>query len=163
MNLRSLTPAALGLALVAGALSLSATAQPPPPEGDGPRAHHFDPDRLPPHLAALNLSDAQKAQIKALLSSKQAEREKDRTTDQALHESLRALSPASPSYTQEVDRIATQMGQQHADRIRERAAFRAQEWAILTPSQQSQLAAMPKPEFKREMRFKRKDAAKSTQ
>lgn len=162
MNLRSLTPAALALALAAGALSLTATAQ-PPPEFDGPRAHHFDPDRLPKHLEALGLSDAQKAQIKALLVSKQAEREKDRATDRALLESLRALSPASPSYTQEVDRIATQLGQQHADRIRERAAFRAQEWAILTPSQQSQLAAMPRPEFKREIRFKHKDAEKGAQ
>ena len=109
----------------------------------------FNPDHLPKQLEALGLSDTQKAQFKAIREARHAERQKDRTAGKALHESLRDLSPAAPNYTQEVNRIATLMGQEHAERIRERAATRAQEWAILTPSQQSQLAAMPKPDFKK--------------
>lgn len=54
------------------------------------------------------------------------------------------MSPASPAYAQEVDRIAAEMGVQKAQQVREMAAMRASVWAILTPSQQSQLAAMPK-------------------
>lgn len=119
-------------------------------DGHGRGEHReFNADRMPKHLEALGLSDAQKAQIKALHQAKQAERQKDRAASKALHDSLRDLSPAAPNYTQEVNRIADLMGQQHADRIRGRAAMRAQQWAILTPSQQSQLAAMPKPDFKK--------------
>ena len=119
---------------------------------DGPgRGEHreFNPDRIPKHLEALGLSDAQKAQFKSIREASHAKRQQNRSEGQALHESLRTLSPAAPNYTQEVNRIATLMGQEHADRIRDRAAIRAQEWAILTPSQQSQLAAMPKPDFKK--------------
>ena len=119
---------------------------------DGPgrgEQREFNPDRLPKHLEALGLNDTQKAQFKAIRVAKHAERQNDRAAGKALHESLRDLSPAAPNYTQEVDRIATLMGQEHADRIRDMAAVRAQEWAILTPSQQSQLAAMPKPDFKK--------------
>lgn len=121
---------------------------------DGPgasRGEHreFDASRMPKHLEALGLSDTQKTQFKALREARHAERQKDRTASMALLDSLRDLSPAAPNYTQEVNRIATRMGQEHADRIREGAAVRAQEWALLTPSQQSQLAAMPKPDFKK--------------
>lgn len=119
---------------------------------DGPgRGEHreFNPDRLPKPLEALGLSDTQKAQFKAIREANFAKRQQSRSEGKALHESLRDLSPAAANYTQEVNRIATLMGQEHADRIRERAAIRAQEWAILTPSQQSQLAAMPKPDFKK--------------
>ncbi len=117
---------------------------------DGPgRGEHreFDADRLPRHLAALGLSDAQKTQIKALREASHARHQQERADRKALHESLWALSPSAPNYTAEVDRIATLLGQEHATLIRAKAALRAQQWAILTPSQQSQLAAMPKPDF----------------
>jgi Spy/CpxP family protein refolding chaperone len=142
------TPTAAALLLIGGVSSLAFAEafDAPPPAGTehGPHEHG-----LPPHLAALNLSDAQKARIKALHESQKAQHEQQRDADKALGESLRTLSPSAPNYTQEVDRIATQMGQAHAQRIRDMAAVRAQEWAILTPSQQSQLAAMPPPEHGR--------------
>lgn len=119
---------------------------------DGPgRGEHreFDGDRLPKHLEALGLSDAQKAQIKALKEASRAKHRQDLADRKALHESLWDLSPAAPNYTAEVDRIANLLGQEHATLIKAKAALRAQEWAILTPSQQSQLAAMPKPDFKK--------------
>ena len=137
--------------LAAATLGGVAIAQPPPPDGGPGRGerHQFDPERLPKHLEALGLSDAQKAQFKSLREAQHAERNKDRPANEALRDSLRGLSPSAANYTQEVNRIATLMGQEHADRIREGAALRAKEWAILTPSQQSQLAAMPKPDFKK--------------
>ncbi len=145
----SLIHKSLAAAVLAASLGAAAVAMPPEGGERSERGHHFDADRLPRHLEALNLSDAQKAQIKALREASHAKRQQDRQAGKALHESLFNLSPAAPNYTQEVDRIATLMGQEHADRIRDRAAIRAKEWAILTPSQQSQLAAMPKPDFEK--------------
>ncbi|MES2886008.1 MAG: Spy/CpxP family protein refolding chaperone [Pseudomonadota bacterium] len=119
---------------------------------DGPgRGEHreFDADRLPKHLEALGLSDAQKTQIKALRVASHAKHRQELADRKALHQSLRDLSPAAPNYTAEVDRIANLLGQEHVTLIKAKAALRAQEWAILTPSQQSQLAAMPKPDFKK--------------
>ncbi len=137
------------LAAAAIVASLGGAAIAMPAEGGGRAEHsrHFNADRMPEHLEALGLSDAQKAQIKALHEASHARHGQDRAAGKALHESLFNLSPAAPNYTAEADRIATLLGQQHADRIRDRAALRAQQWAILTPSQQSQLAAMPKPDF----------------
>ena len=139
-------PLLLGMALAIG----SSAALAGPSGRDGPREHRFDADHLPPHLAALGLSESQKTQIRALKSARHAEREKNRAAAEALHEQMNNLSPAAPNYLQEVDRIATLMGQEHADRVRDRAAMKSQVWAILTPSQQAQLAASPKP---RKMRW----------
>lgn len=145
--MKTFTRTLLAATLATAALSGVALAGPGHHErGD---YHYFDADRLPKHLESLGLSDAQKAQMKSLREAAHAKAKQNRVDSKALHDSLRALSPSAPNYTQEVDRIATLMGQEHAERIRARAAMRAQEWAILTPSQQSQLAAMPKPDFKK--------------
>ncbi len=136
-------------ALLAVGISSFAAVQafdPPPPPPDAavaPQRYHHG---LPPELAALNLSDAQKAQIKALHQAGKAQHQQQHAAGKALHQSLRKLSPGAPNYTQEVDRIATQMGQAFAQHVRDAAAMHAQVWALLTPLQQSQLAAMPPPE-----------------
>lgn len=138
----NISTALLAATLLAGGIG-TAVAEPPPPE-HGPRVER---NGLPPQFESLGLSDAQKAKIKALHEAQRADRKEDRAALKALHDSLRDLSPAAPNYTQEVDRIATALGQEQAQRIRERAALRQQVWAVLTPTQQAQLAAMPKPEF----------------
>ena len=143
----------LAVALLALGMGAAQAASDTPPDGEE-RPHHghfFGGDRLPPHLQALDLSDSQKAQIKALHEASRPAHEQTREANRALRDSLRELSPSAANYTQEVDRIAALLGQAAADRIREGAAMRAHVWAILTPSQQSQLAAMPKPE-RRKMR-----------
>ena len=143
------TRRAFAAALIAASLSGAAIAQPAATAerpAHGKHFKHMRGDGLPKHLEALGLSDAQKAQMKALHQASFAAKQQTREADRALHESLRALSPSAPNYSAEADRIATLMGQRHAERIRDRAAMRAKQWAILTPSQQSQLAAMPKPE-----------------
>lgn len=142
----NLSRRALAAAFVAASLSGAAIAQPAVAPERPAHGKHFRGDGLPKHLEALGLSDSQKAQIKALHQAGFANKQQTREADRALHESLRALSPAAPNYRAETDRIATLMGQRHADRIRDRAEMRAKQWAILTPSQQSQLAAMPQPE-----------------
>jgi len=142
MHFRPMRPALLGLLLVLG--SATALAGAPPFEG----SHHerFEAGHLPRHLEALGLSDAQKAKIKSLHQGRRETMKAQREQGRTLHESLRDLSPAAPNYTREVDRLATLIGQEHAARIRERAAMKAEVWTVLTPSQQAQLAAMPRPE-----------------
>ena len=124
----------------------SAYAQAPDRGESAPHERHFDADHLPPQLAALDLSAAQKAQIKMLHESKKSEHQARHEAHRKLRAALRDLSPSNPSYTSEVDRIAQEMGAQKAQQVRDMAAMRASVWAILTPSQQSQLAAMPRPE-----------------
>lgn len=141
------TRTAFAAVLIATALGGAAIAQSPDAPGRAEHGKRFDADRLPKHLEALGLSDSQKAQFKALREARLAKHKQERAGGESLRDTLKNLSPAAPNYTAEVDRIATLMGQQHARRIRDGAATRAQEWAILTPSQQSQLAAMPKPDF----------------
>ena len=142
----NLTRRAFAAALIAASLSSAVIAQPAEAPERPAHGKHFKGNGLPKHLEALGLSDSQKAQIKALHQASFAGKQQTREADRALQESLRALSPSVPNYSAEVDRIATLMGQRHAERIRDRAEMRAKQWAILTPSQQSQLAAMPKPE-----------------
>ena len=137
-------PVALTAALLAGGLGAVASAQPPPDAPTPPPPHERG---LPPQLAALNLTDAQKDKIKSLHESQKAAHEQQHEAERALDKSLWALTPAAPNYAQEVDRIATQLGQAHAQHIRDMAQQRAQIWAILTPAQQAQLAAMPQPAF----------------
>lgn len=142
-----IVPQRLAIALLALGLSSISTVQ-AYGVASAPQAEQGgNADHLPPRFAALGLSDAQKDKIKTMHESRHAEHKAKHQAARALHESLYNLSPGAANYTQEVDRIATQMGQAHANEIRENAAFRAQEWAVLTPTQQSQLAAMPKPEF----------------
>lgn len=141
-----LTRHALAAALITFSLSGAALAQPETTADAPVHGQHHRGDRLPEQFEALGLSDSQKAQIKLLHEARWAQKKQTRAADKALYESLRSLSPAAPNYTAEADRIATLMGQRHAEKIRERAELRAQQWAILTPSQQAQLAAMPAPE-----------------
>lgn len=145
MNLK-LTRHALAAALITVSLSGAALAQPAVTTEAPAHGKYHQGDRLPEPFEALGLSDSQKARIKALHEARWAQKKQSRAADKALYESLRSLSPAAPNYTAEADRIATLLGQRHAEKIRERAELRAQQWAILTPSQQAQLAAIPAPE-----------------
>lgn len=141
--LTAVASAAAMALLLTTSLATTAAAQPPP---DAPTAPSHHERGLPPPLAALNLTDAQKDRIKSLHESQKAAHEQQHATERSLHEGLRTLTPAAPDYAQQVERIATQLGQAHAQHIRDMAQERAQVWAILTPAQQAQLAAMPPPQ-----------------
>lgn len=154
MNIRTLTTMKLmagALALTAG-LSAVATAQPGPggPRGDGPgfgglgagggalggllRVH---PD-LP--LRALNLTDAQREQVRGILESHRAEAASLRQRAGAAHRALQAATSAAT-----VDEGAiTQQGQAFGGLIAEAAVLRArvrgEVLAVLTPEQQAEAA-----------------------
>ncbi len=145
-NVLSATLLSAGAALAAASSMSMATAADvsttaPPAGAPGPNGwhHHRGPGHL---LGKLGLSDAQKQQIKDIMTAA-------RPQMQSLHEQLRANSlklqqtlPTDPNY----DSIASQVSQMHgsltAQGMTQRAELRAQVFKVLTSAQQTQLAAL---------------------
>lgn len=146
-SIRTLLTAAFAAAALTGAagLPLASAADDPAvsPEPPAPGAfgmHHRGGEwRL---LRQLGLSDAQKQQIKSIMVAAKPQM-------QSLHEQMRAnalklrqTQPTDPNYTS----ITSQAGQLHgslsSEMMTQRAAVRAQVFKVLTPAQQTQLAAL---------------------
>ena len=120
---------------VASAAEQAAATQPPP----GPEGRNHNPWHL---LGKLDLSAAQKQQIKEILD---AARPQMRSLHQQLQANaliLRQTQPTDPNYAN----IASQASQTHgsltAQMMTQRAEMRAQVFKVLTPAQQTQLAAL---------------------
>ncbi len=123
----------------AGAADVATTTAPP----DGPGGHGWHHRGGPWHLLSkLGLSDAQKQQIKGIMTAAHPQM-------QSLHEQMRAnalkleeTSPTDPNYGS----IASQVSQTHgslvAQGMTQRAELRAQVFKVLTPAQQTQLTAL---------------------
>jgi Spy/CpxP family protein refolding chaperone len=131
-------------ALLAAAASVSIataadeTATPPAP---GPHAwhHHHDAGRL---LAKLDLSAEQQAAVKSIMANAGPQMK-------GLHQEIRANSlqllktqPNDPNYTNVVAQVTQANGSLHAQMITQKEAVRAQVFKVLTPTQQTQLAAL---------------------
>jgi Spy/CpxP family protein refolding chaperone len=152
MNMKSIRNV-LAATLVSGgallaavsSLSIAAAADVPTttaaPGTLGPQGwhHHGGPGHL---LSKLGLSDAQKQQIKGIMTAAHPQM-------QSLHEQMRANSlklqqtlPTDPNYSS----IASQVSQTHgslvAQGMTQRAEVRAQVFKVLTPAQQTQLTAL---------------------
>ena len=142
-------------------LPLATSANPPdfPPCGPEvpplPMGKHgaFAPDRLPPYLSGLNLSEAQQAKIKEILKTQGSEiREKAEAGDKS-HEELRQLA-FSPDFSEEK---AKSFAQAAAPLMMDMAVLHARldhaVFEVLNPEQQRQAkenmahfkAAFPKP------------------
>ena len=131
--------AAVSSTSIAGAADVSTTTPPPGEPGAHGWHHHGGPGHL---LAKVNLSDAQKQQIKDIMAAAHPQM-------QSLHEQMRANSlklqqtlPTDPNYSS----IASQVSQTHgslvAQGMTQRAELRAQVFKVLTPAQQTQLTAL---------------------
>jgi protein CpxP len=127
-----LTPAA-GISMASAADTAAAEAPPGPHEG------HHGPWRL---LAKLGLSAAQKQQIKDIMAAAHPQM-------QSLHEQMRANSlkmrevrPTDPNYASVASLTSQTHGTLSAQMMAQRADLRAQVFKVLTPEQQSQLAAL---------------------
>jgi protein CpxP len=129
-------------ALLAAAASISiATAADEAATAAGPHAwrHHHDAGRL---LAQLNLSAEQQAAVKSIMANA-------RPQMKSLHQEIRANSlkllktqPNDPNYANVVAQVTQANGSLHAQMITQREAVRAQVFKVLTPAQQTQLAAL---------------------
>jgi periplasmic protein CpxP/Spy len=136
--------------LTAGALLTAATslsvasaaeeATTPPP---APGAHGWHHHRGPWHLLGkLGLSDAQKAQIKEIMTAA-------RPQMQSLHEQMHAnmlklqeTKPTDANYSSIASQVSQTHGSLTAQAMTQKSEVRAQVYKVLTPAQQTQLATL---------------------
>jgi Spy/CpxP family protein refolding chaperone len=128
--------AAAGMSI---ATAQTTAAQPEPPPGPHGWHHHRGPWHL---LGKLGLSDAQKAQIKTIMTAARPEM-------QSLHEQMHAnmlklqqTKPSDPNYTSIVSQVSQAHGSLSAQMMTQHANVRAQVFKVLTPAQQTQLATL---------------------
>jgi len=140
-----------GTLLAAGALVTAAAtisiataadeATTPPPAAPGPQGwhHHHGAGRL---LSKLNLSAEQQASIKTIMANAAPQMK-------SIHQEMRANSlklsqtqPTAANYQSVVSQVTQANGSLHSQMITQREAVRAQIFNVLTPAQQTQLAAL---------------------
>ena len=127
--------AATGMS-IASAADEAAAPQPAPP---GPHGWHHGPWHL---LGKLDLSAAQKQQIKDIMTTAHPQL-------QSLHEQMRANSlklqqtkPTDPNYASIAAAVSQTHGSLSAQMMTQHSEIRAQVFKVLTPAQQTQLAAL---------------------
>ncbi len=123
---------------IASAADEAATTPSGPPGGHGWH-HHRGPWHL---LGKLGLSDAQKQQIKGIMTAAHPQMS-------ALHEQMRANSlklrqtqPTDPNYANIASQVSQTHGSLAAQMMTQQAEVRGQVFKVLTPAQQGQLAAL---------------------
>jgi periplasmic protein CpxP/Spy len=129
--------AAAGMS-IASAADETATTQPPPP---GPHGWHHRGG--PMHLLGkLGLSAEQKQQVKDIMTAA-------RPQMQALHEQMHAnmlklqqTQPTDPNYSSITSQVSQTHGSLSAQMLTQHSELRAQIFKVLTPAQQTQLAAL---------------------
>lgn len=131
----------LGLAL-ATALAIGTTAAIAAPHDGhgrhGQRSHHGEMMML----HKLNLSDAQQASVKQIIST---HREQNQASWRALRQQRSAFESMTPNqvgYQAAAASLAQAEGQATQARVRQMANLRAQIYAVLTPAQQAQAATL---------------------
>lgn len=135
----TLLTAAAGISM-AGAADDASVTPPPPGPGAGPHGwHHHGPWHL---LGKLGLSAAQQASIKAIMTAAHPQM-------QSLHEQMHAnmlklhqTQPTDPNYSSIAAQVSQTHGSLSAQMMTQQAEVRAQVFKVLTPAQQTQLAAL---------------------
>ena len=134
-----LVPAAI---LAAGMLSTAVLAQPPEGQGAESAGWHHRGGVLMHDLKALNLSDSQKASVKALFKSS---REQYRPQFQAFFTQRQAFAAATPG-TAEFQSATASLAQAASSaasaRVQQQAELRTQIYALLTDAQKQQWATL---------------------
>jgi Spy/CpxP family protein refolding chaperone len=152
MNMKSNRKLLAGTVLAAGALLTAAaglsiataadeTAAPAAgADAGGPHGwHHHGAMHL---LSKLNLSAEQQASVKTIMANAGPQMK-------SIHQEMRANSlklsqtqPNDPNYANVVAQVTQANGSLHSQMITQREAVRAQIFKVLTPAQQTQLAAL---------------------
>lgn len=128
----------ISAALAAG--SFTVAAQPGPHGGWG--GHHGGQFGMM-SMHKLKLSDAQKASIKQIMKSRFGPDSK--TQWEALRKqrtAFQALKPNDPNYQSSANALAQAEGAAASARVKQMAEVRAKIYAVLTPSQQAEMATM---------------------
>src|SRR3984885_9281858 len=130
--------AAAGLS-IASAQTTTTTTPPAGPTGHHGWHHHRGPWHM---LSKLGLSDAQKTQIKSIMTAAKPEM-------QSLHQQMRAnmqkleqTQPSDANYSAIASQVSQAHGSLSAQMMTQRANVRAQIFKVLTPAQQTQFATL---------------------
>ena len=134
----ALLTAAAGTSFASAADAAAAT-QPPPPPGSPGRHHQGEPWHL---LGKLDLNAAQKQQIKEIMTAARPQMKSLRDQMQANSLKLWQTQPSDPNYAGIASQVSQTHGSLAAQMITQRADLRAQVFKVLTPAQQTQLAAL---------------------
>src|SRR5712664_2100761 len=134
----ALLTVAAGASFASAADTATAT-QPPPQPGPPGRHHHGGAWRL---LGKLDLNAAQKQQIKDIMTAAHPQMQSLHEQMQANSQKLRQTQPTDPNYASIVSQASQTHGTLSAQMLTQRAEVRAQVFKVLTPAQQTQLAAL---------------------
>jgi len=136
----------LGLAL-ASALAIGTTvavaatdAGGPGPSGHGWHGHRGHGQMMMLHK--LNLSDAQKASIKQIVSTNREQNKGQRQALRRQRAAFESMTPNQVGYQAAAASLAQAEGQAAQARVQQMANLRAQIYAVLTPAQQAQAATL---------------------
>ena len=132
----ALLTAAAGISIATAAdEATSATPAAPGPHG----WHHHGAARL---LSQLNLSAEQQASVKTIMANAGPQIKSIHQEMRANSLRLRQTQPNDPNYAGVVAQVTQANGALHSQMITQREAMRAQIFKVLTPAQQTQLAAL---------------------
>ncbi|RDI98210.1 hypothetical protein DVT68_14135 [Dyella solisilvae] len=128
----------LALAL-ASAMALAPVAMAVAQDG-GWHGHGHGHGALFEAASKLNLTDAQKANIKQIIQNARTANKPQREALRQQREAFAAMTPNSAGYQAAAASLAQAEGAAAQARVQQRAAIRAQIYSLLTPAQQSTLA-----------------------
>jgi protein CpxP len=139
--------AAGALATAAASISIATAADPavttPPTEGMGGGWHHHHRHGSGHWMMSkLNLTDAQKAQVKSIMTAAGPQMKSIHQQMRANSMKLSQMAPTGGAYTATVQEVSQANATLHAQMITQREQIRASVYKVLTPAQQQQLATM---------------------
>jgi protein CpxP len=148
-NMKSMRNVLVGTVLAGGAMLTAATsfsiasaddATTAPPQGaHAPGPHGFGPERL---FSKLGLTAEQQASIKSIMTAAKPRMKSLHEQMRANHLKLMQTKPDDPNYGSVVAEVAQANATLASQRTSQGAELRTQMYAVLTPAQKTQLAAL---------------------
>jgi periplasmic protein CpxP/Spy len=132
--------AAAALAVATTSISVATAADDTaPPAAPGPHGWHHHQGHL---LSKLNLTAEQQASVKAIMANAGPQMKSIHQEMRANTLKLQSTQPNDPNYANVVAEVTQANGALHSQMISQQADVRAQVFKVLTPAQQTQLAAL---------------------
>jgi periplasmic protein CpxP/Spy len=135
----ALWAAAASLSIATAAEEATTAAAPAPAQGGHAWHHHHGFGHL---LAKLNLSAEQQASVKTIMANAGPQMKSIHQEMRANSLKLRQTQPNNANYANVVAQVTQANGSLHSQMITQQEAVRAQVFKVLTPAQQTQLAAL---------------------
>lgn len=134
--------ASLAVLLMAGIAVSQDTNTSPPPPGPSPHHHGFDGGPLGFYTRALNLTDAQRTQIKQIMANEKPTLHPLMQQEEQSHQQMMQLATGGNFDESKAQAIATQEAQTHTQIEVEHAKIMSQAYQVLTPDQKTKFAEM---------------------